>query len=514
MGNPVILAIDCGSQSVKALIFDTKGNGLAKEQKAFEKYDRPKPNWAERDADAFFNRICDVTNALKKSYPDLFAQIQGVSLTTQRDTVVFLDKKKRSFRPVILWMDKRKQKEHKPMPFIYNVLTKLVGMYRTAVAVNKQCPAHWVQKHQPEVWENTDKYVYLSGYLNYLMTGILKDSTANQIGHMPFNYKTSEWESKYAIKAQFFQIPKEKLIELTPAAQVFGAITKAAAKATGIPEGTAFISAGSDKGCETLGTGCLDESKGAISLGSQASVQVTSKRYFETVPFVPPFPAVVPGMYNPEIQIYKGFWMISWFKEEFNRKDVEEAAKAGEVPEDRLNAHLKEIPPGCNGLLLQPYWGSPIDMPEAKGAMVGFSDVHTRYHIYRAIIEGIGFALKDGIRLIEKKSKVEISQLMLSGGGSLSEEICQISADIFGKPVSKVQTNETSGLGAAMVGFVALGTIDSFEQAVDQMVHVKETYLPDRTANGKYEQIFKRIYLRMYGQLKPIYDEMFEIEEH
>ena len=255
--------------------------------------------------------------------------------------MVFLDKKKKPFRPAILWMDKRKQKEHKPMPFIYNVLTKAVGMYRTAVAVNKQCPAHWVQKHQPEVWDNTDKYVYLSGYLNYRMTGILKDSTANQIGHMPFNYKTSEWEGKYAIKAQFFQIPKGKLIELTPAAEVFGTITKATAKATGIPEGTPFIAAGSDKGCETLGTGCMDESKGAISLGSQASVQITSQRYFETIPFVPPFPAVVPGMYNPEIQIYKGFWMISWFKEEFNRKDVEEAAKKGEVPEDRLNAHFK-----------------------------------------------------------------------------------------------------------------------------------------------------------------------------
>ena len=65
-----------------------------------------------------------------------------------------------------------------------------------------------------------------------------------------------------------------------------------------------------------------------------------------------------------------------------------------------------------------------------------------------------------------------------------------------------------------MVGFVAMGALESFAQAVDQMVHVKETFLPERLANEKYEQIFKRIYLRMYGQLKPIYDEMFEIEEH
>jgi len=514
MQEKYILSIDCGSQSIKALIFDNNGDLAAKVQKVFPPYDAPKPNWAERDVEVFWKSLCGVTKGMKKEFPNLFSKIEGVSLTTQRDTVVFLDKDRKSIRPAILWSDKRKQKEHKPMKFIYNLITKVASMYRIAVAVNKQCPAHWVQKYQPEIWEKTDKFVYLSAYMNYRMTGILKDNVANQIGHMPFNYKTEDWEPKHAIKAQFFQIERKKLVDLVPAAMVLGKVTKEAAKATGIPEGTKYIPAGSDKGCETLGTGCFDETKGAISLGTQASVQITSKRYFETIPFVPPFLSVVPNTYTPEIQIYKGYWMISWFKDEFGRKDVEKAEKMGISPEDLLNSHLREIPPGCNGLLLQPFWGSGIDAPEAKGAMVGFSDVHTRYHVYRAIVEGIGFALKDGMRSIEKKSKVEIERLMLSGGGSLSEEICQISADIFGKTVSKVQTYETSGLGAAIVGFTTLGVFKDFETAVEKMVHIKETYEPDREANKKYEEIFSRIYKKMYKQLKPMYDEMFDIEEH
>ena len=509
-----ILSIDCGSQSIKAIIFDTDGETIAKEQHAFPDYDRPLPNAAEREADAFWNSLCDVTQRIKKNSPDYFDKIEGVSLTTQRDTVVFLDKKLRPFRPAILWMDKRKQKQHKPMKFIYNLATKVVRMYRTAVAVNKQCPAHWVQRHQPEAWEHTYKYVYLSTYLNYRLTGILKDNTANQIGHMPFNYKTREWEKPFALKAQFFQIGREKLAELVPPATVLGTISKAASEATGVPEGLPFIPAGSDKGCETLGAGCLDEKKAAISLGSQATVQISSKRYFEVVPFIPPFPAVIPDMYNPEIQIFKGFWMISWFQEEFAEMEVQLAKEKGVKPEDYLNSHLREIPPGCNGLLLQPLWGTSVDAPEAKGAVIGFSDVHTRYHIYRAIIEGIGFALKDGIHSIEKKSKVKIEQLMLSGGGSLSEDICQITADIFGMPVSKAQTNETSGLGAAMVGFKTLGVFETFEDAVEQMLHISGTYIPDMEANKKYERIFSRIYKKMYGRLKPMYDEMFEIEEH
>jgi sugar (pentulose or hexulose) kinase len=508
-----ILSIDCGSQSIKALIFDDKGNLAAKNQKTFPPYDAPEPNWAERDVDVFWDSLCEVTNGIKKENPELFSKIVGVSITTQRDTVVFLDKDKKSFRPSILWMDNRKQKEHKPMKFIYNVITKASSMYKIAVAVNKGCPAHWIQKHQPEVWEKTDKYVLLSGYLNYRMTGVLKDNSANQIGHIPFSNKSGKWEKKYAIKAQFFQINRDKLIDLVPPATVLGGITKEASKATGIAEGTKYISAGSDKGCETLGTGCFDESKGAISLGSQASVQITSKRYFEVIPFVPPFISVIPKMRNPEIQIYKGYWMISWFKNEFGKKDVELAQKKGVSPEDLLNSYLRDIPPGCNGLLLQPFWGSGIDSPEAKGAMVGFSDVHTRYHIYRAIIEGIGFALKDGIHSIEKKSKVMIKELMLSGGGSLSDEICQISADIFGKPVSKVQTYETSGLGAAIVGFTTLGIFNDFETAVKKMVHVKDTFKPNDDINKKYERIFHKIYKKMYKHLKPLYDEMYEIDD-
>jgi sugar (pentulose or hexulose) kinase len=514
MDNRYILSIDCGSQSIKAMIFDTKGNLVCKAQKAFLPYEAKYPNWAEADADMFWQYLCMVTKELKANHVEQFDKIAGVSLTTQRDTVVFLDKQNNLVRPTILWMDKRKQKDHKPITFVHTVAMKIVSMYRTAVAVNKACPAHWVQKNQPEIWKKTHKYVLLSGYLNYKLTGILKDNSANQIGHIPFNYKKSIWESKYGMKRQMFQIEREKLIELTEPATVFGKISEQAAKESGLPCNMAYIPSGSDKGCETLGTGCFTEEMAAISLGSQASVQITSDRYFETIPFVPPFPSVVPKKYNPEIQINKGFWMISWFKNEFAKKDVDKAQKMGIVAEELLNQSLKDIPIGSEGLMLQPYWGSVLENPEARGAMIGFSDVHTRYHIYRAIIEGIGFALKDGIKAIEKKSKVGIEKIMISGGGSISDEICQISADVFGKQVCKVQTYETSGLGCAIVGFKALNIYTCFEEAVSKMVHETKSFEPNKEANKKYEKIYSRIYKKMYRNLKPMYDEMYEIYEH
>ena len=103
------------------------------------------------------------------------------------------------------------------------------------------------------------------------------------------------------------------------------------------------------------------------------------------------------------------------------------------------------------GLVVQPYWGPGLEHPCAKGAMIGFGDVHTRSHVYRAVIEGLAFGLLEGLHKMEKKGKQKVNKLAVSGGASQSDEICQISADIFNLPLVRGKTWETSGLGAAIV---------------------------------------------------------------
>lgn len=121
-----------------------------------------------------------------------------------------------------------------------------------------------------------------------------------------------------------------------------------------------------------------------------------------------------------------------------------QAAAEGCSAEDLLNRRLEEIPAGCEGLLFQPYFTPNITMPTAKGAVIGFSDWHTRIHIYRAIIEGINFALIDGLRQMEKKAGYRMKEIRVGGGGSQSDQICQITADMFGIPVVRTQTHEVA----------------------------------------------------------------------
>lgn len=311
-----------------------------------------------------------------------------------------------------------------------------------------------------------------------------------------------------------FGIEREKLPELINPGEVIGVISDEVSKLTDIPQGTPVIAAGSDKGCETLGTGCIGIDTASLSFGTTATVQTTSAKYFEPIKFMPAYPAVVPGCFNPEVEIFRGYWMISWFKKEFALREIVEAEERGVSPESVLNETLNEIPPGSQGLMLQPLWGPGLKMPEAKGSIIGFGDVHTRAHIYRAIIEGINYGLIEGVEQIEAKTRTKVKKLTVSGGGSQSDSICQITADMFNRPVYKGETYESSGLGAAIVGFVGLGVYKSYDEAVQNMVRYSKVFQPDKNNAKIYDALYNRVYKNIYSNLKGIYKEIQNITKY
>ena len=271
------------------------------------------------------------------------------------------------------------------------------------------------------------------------------------------------------------------------------------------------MACGSDKGCETLGSGVLDASTASLSFGTTATVQTTSPAYFEPIRRMPPYPAPVPGRYNPEVEIFRGYWMITWFKEEFGYEEVLEAKRRSMAPEELLDRHLAGTRPGAMGLMVQPYWGPGLKQPAAKGAIIGFGDVHTKAHVYRAVIEGLSFALKEGLEKIEKAGGVTIERAAVSGGASQSDEICKISADIFNLPMVRGNTHETSGLGAAIVTAMGMGLYDSFAEAADQMTSIHTVFEPDPVNVAIYRQLYHKVYSKIYPSLAPLYHAIKEI---
>jgi sugar (pentulose or hexulose) kinase len=302
------------------------------------------------------------------------------------------------------------------------------------------------------------------------------------------------------------------LPELVPPGGLLGYITRKASRETGIPEGLPVIAAATDKACEVLGAGCRSPETACLSYGTTATVNTANPKYVEIKPFVPPYPGALPDTYNTEVMVYRGFWMVSWFKKEFGLREQQIARERGIAPEALFDELIRDIPPGSMGLTLQPYWSPGINTDaDAKGAIIGFGDVHTRAHIYRAILEGLGYGLKEGLLVLQKRNKVPITSLRVSGGGSQSDAAMQITADIFDLPAERPHTYETSALGAAIDGAVGLKLHPDFDSAVRDMTRVAEVFEPIPANRDLYRELFERVYRKLYRRLKPIYNHIREI---
>ena len=510
--NPLVLTLDFGTQSVRTALINKKGETVFISKKVYEPmYFSNKNGYAEQHADFYWENVVECLKKISKEKADLLKDISAMTVSTFRDSAVLLDKNLKPLRPVILWCDQRLAKAEEKIPAIHAFLFKLVGMLDTVVMNRTRTTAHWVKENEPEIWAKVDKYVNISTYINYKLSGELADSPCGMTGHYPLNYKKSTWYKEGAMKGRIFGIPNRMLPKLVKPGEVIGTLSDDVAELTGLPKNIKLIASGSDKGCETIGLGCLTPDIAAISYGTACSIEVSNPHYHEPEPFLPAYAAAVPNLYNMDVQIYRGFWMLRWFANEF-ASELEQEARARDVRiEEILDEWLNDVKIGSDGLILQPYWGPGLARPLAKGAIVGFSSVHTRKHIYRAIVEGIAFALREGLESIEKSQKQKVKSIRISGGGSLSDEICQITADIFGLDISRVQTIESTSLGAAIATFTAINEFKDVHEAVNGMVKVSETFKPNKENHRAYERIYRDVYLKMYPRLKPLNDTINDI---
>ena len=191
-------------------------------------------------------------------------------------------------------------------------------------------------------------------------------------------------------------------------------------------------------------------------------------------------------------------------------------------PEEILKKKAAQVPAGVQyGWSMSP-WQPDVLKPDSYGAIIGFSDYHTKYHIYRAIIEGICLELYMSMKSMEKRGKKHIKQLYVGGGGSKSDLASQILADTFGLPVKRIHTHEACSLGAAMVAFVAKlsnspfatkGEFESFDEAIKSMVHEKDVFTPDPKNHEIYMNMYNKVYRKIYKNVRPLYATMNNLKE-
>ena len=499
------LSIDCGTQSLRAFIFDERGELLARSQIVFDPpYVSPVQGYAEQDADYYWQALVQACQALWRQDIDP-ETVTAATLTTQRGTVVIVDEQGRPLHPAILWLDERQAEQLPVLPIYWQKLHQFSGHQQTIGKLRLRAQANWFAVHKPSLWARTHKFLLLSGYLTYRLTAEFNDAVASQVGYIPFDYKKHQWQPRWDWRWQALGLTQDKLPKVVPAGKLLGQLTVEAAQQLGLPAGLAIIAAGADKACEVMGAGCINPWQGALSFGTTATYNTVSAKYLSLNPPMPPYPSVIPQQYCLESQIPQGFALVKYFQQQIAPLEIAAAQQQGRDWLEVLEDWLANTPAGANGLMWQP--GLSVQAAGesvSKGAILGLSTQHSKADWYRALVEGLLFALKDGQTHVEEHTRQKITQLFAAGGGAQSDAVMQTAADIFNMPISKPHTCETSGLGAAMCAAVGMRIYPDFAIAVRAMNRTEKVFYPNAVRAAFYQRCYQQVYqpwLRSLAQL-------------
>jgi xylulokinase len=185
----------------------------------------------------------------------------------------------------------------------------------------------------------------------------------------------------------------------------------------------------------------------------------------------------------------------------------------GLAPEQYWESKALEVPIGSEGLFTLPYWNgalTPYWDQNARGSIVGFSGIHGNEHLYRSILEGIAFELRLCIETASATIRQPVERFITMGGGSKSALWCQILADNLRIPIAIARSQEATALGAAMLGFAALGVYESTPDASAKMSGFGQEFLPNPDNAERYDRYFE-VYKSLYPALKSTFSAIQEL---
>lgn len=344
-----VMAIDIGTQSVRALVFNCVGDEIANERILNKPYYSLEPGWAEVPADDFWQNVCTVTNRISNKLGKDINKIKACSITTNRDNIIPLDEEGNYIRDWITWVDQRRAPEAvRDLPKQIKGVNKIIHTFgkTTFDMLANRSKFNWFKYHEKDTYEKAYKYLTLAGLITYKFTDKYHDSVGMQVGALPFDIKKLDWFSLDVV-FEAAGVRRDQLAKLFHAGEIMGYVTKTASLETGLPSGLPIVAAGGDKQCETLGSGSFSNKQATISYGTLATIALTIKKFVKDRKYAYyTWPSTIPHAWNPEFAIDREYWLVTWFCRQY--------AKEEQFPEllQEMNDKAKNIPAGSNGLFV------------------------------------------------------------------------------------------------------------------------------------------------------------------
>lgn len=495
MSAALFLGLDVGTSGVKAILVDERGVVVDSATSPLA-LSTPAPGWAEQDPDAWWTASVAVIRELIDKQPR--RDVQSIGISGQMHSSVFLDRGGQVIRPALLWCDGRTTEECAEITERAGGEGQLRDWVCNPALEGFTLPkVLWLRRHEPAAFARLATVLLPKDFVRFRLTGRLATEPSDASGTLMFDPSRQRW-SEPMLSA--VKLPTTLLPEVGGSAEVLGRVTDTAAAITGLAAGTPVVGGGADNACGAAGVGVTEVGEAVASWGTSGTVLApTNEPRVDPTLRVHTFCHVVPSTWYLMGVVLSAGAAFDWYRQTLARDLV------GTTDAHRqLDAEAATVPPGAAGVTFLPYLQgerTPHRDASARGAFVGISLAHTRAHLTRAVLEGICFALRDSMSILEELG-VGPSTLLLTGGGARSAFLRQLQSDVYGLPIAVVDKEEGPAFGAALLAAVGVGAFPDLPAAARATLTRSAPRVPDPSIHRAYEEPYAS-FRRAYRATRP-----------
>lgn len=499
-----LLGIDVGTSGIKVVCFNALGETLAEATRVVPILN-PEPEFAEQDMCVIWESTCSAVRQCLECMGISGRDIAAIGVSGQGTGCWLLDRHGNPLDNAIIWIDGRAKK----LLDRWKEEGKCEEVFaRSSNSLFSGSPAvllAWLKQNRPEKFKNIGYLLFAKDWVRFRLTGVIATDLSD------FFMFPLSLDGGCAEILEILDITeiKESLPPVRRAWEVVGEVTKEAASITGLSPGTPVV------------TGLVDVASCALALGIVHLGQVysilgtTSFNAFLTEKgsylFEPKGVGISVAYLSPNtflraMATMSGTLSLDWFLEHFFGENRSQYLSKGEFFA-ALERAMKEIPPGAEGALFLPYISpggerAPFLNPHAQGVFFGLRYNHTKFHLLRAVYEGVAFSIADCFQSLS----VPVSELRFCGGGAKSDFWCQIVADVLNTRVIVPKNQELGALGAALLAGIGAGVYKDVYDAVEKTFAVKKTFVPDERVARFYRERFF-VYKRLRESLEELWSQ-------
>ena len=494
MADPLFLGLDIGTSGIKAILVATNGDIRAAATTPLT-LSTPHPGWAEQDPEMWWEATIESVRAVLAQQPGV--QVASIGISGQMHSSVFLDRSGAVIRPALLWCDGRTTAECAEITRRAGGEEQLREWVRNPALEGFTLPkVLWLRTHEPKAYGRVATVLLAKDFIRFRLTGALVTEPSDASGTLMFDPARLRWSDEILDATG---VPRALLPDVGGSSEVLGHVTADASRVTGLAEGTPVVGGGADNACGAAGVGVIGPGEAVASWGTSGTVLAPTAE-----PLVDPglrahtFCHVAPGVWYLMGVVLSAGGAFAWYRDQLARDTT--GAKGGDAA---LDAEAASVPRGAEGVTFLPYLQgerTPHRDASARAAFLGLSLAHTRAHMTRAVLEGIAFALRDSLSILQELGLAPTS-LLLTGGGAKSPFLRRLQAEVYGLPVTTVNREEGPAYGAALLAAVGVGAFADLAAATRATLTRTPAEQPDSQAHRDYDAAYAR-FRTSYGMTR------------